>query len=548
MQQSSKFWLTVSMTILLVVTGGLGLLKGSLYVAGHEGDTLYIVDMILRMEQGQSPHQDFITPLGIMALAPIALLVQWGLEFGKAILAAQLLVGMAILPAALWAGYSRMGGKWAYVFVSLVVIFCTALMYGSSIPSSAFSMFYNRWCWAISFVVLAIAILDPIGRPRPVLDGVIIGLGMSWLVLIKVTFFLALCVPVAVALLTRKQYKAIAGAFMTGLLVVLMTTLIGGVAFWLGYVDDLLTVAQSNVRPFPDKPLMSLLIEPPYIAPMVIILSAVILLRQSGQQHAGLVMLLLIPGFVYVTYQNFGNDPHWLFLVGIFVFLLRPAAGTRNEWGWDLRLGLTVLGVAAFAHEAPTAINMAFSTPRHFGETTQGKMPMLFLQDRHQDLIVGQTRQMTTNAAAQPVDVPWPDPEQWDRWIDRSEPVVFRGEALPNCELAAGGLVGWNLSMTKDLENAGYAGEQIFVADLFNALWLYGDFPAVRGVAPWSFGKLSGLEEADYVVVPLCVSLAKVRAEIVDELEVNQVPLTEVRRTSQYILLKKVTNPVSAGG
>jgi len=61
---------------LMSLVGGIAaisLLKGGLYVDRHEGDTLHLAEIVLRMSQGEWPHLDFVTPLGLMAFAPISL-------------------------------------------------------------------------------------------------------------------------------------------------------------------------------------------------------------------------------------------------------------------------------------------------------------------------------------------------------------------------------------------------------------------------------------------------------------------------------------------
>ena len=120
---------------------------------------------------------------------------------------------------------------------------------------------------------------------------------------------------------------------------------------------------------------------------------------------------------------------------------------------------------------------------------------------------------------------------------DRREPSVLNGEVLPYCELQSGTVAGFE-TVDRDLEAAGYGGKRLIAADLFSAFWLFGNFPPVRGAAPWYYGELSGVENADYVVVPICPSSLLVRGGILKALKEAGYTLTEVRRTPVYILIE----------
>ena len=71
--------------LVVAVLGGFALAKGAFLVGKHEGDTLHLVDMVLRMGlAGQVPHLDFMTPIGIGATWPIAAFVAAGFGVGHA--------------------------------------------------------------------------------------------------------------------------------------------------------------------------------------------------------------------------------------------------------------------------------------------------------------------------------------------------------------------------------------------------------------------------------------------------------------------------------
>jgi len=63
MERSNGARLFFFLTGLVVVLGAVTLAKGGLFINRHEGDTLHLTEILLRMGQGQWPHLDFVTPL-----------------------------------------------------------------------------------------------------------------------------------------------------------------------------------------------------------------------------------------------------------------------------------------------------------------------------------------------------------------------------------------------------------------------------------------------------------------------------------------------------
>src|SRR5690606_38055609 len=350
--------LAAFLALAIAVLGGLPLLKGAFYLEKHEGDTLHLAELVLRMARGEWPHLDFMTPIGVLAIAPIAAFVKAGAGIGHAIFYSQILVAVALLPAVLRVATSRITGIWPWAYGGFVMLLCLALVHGEAESSVSISMHYNRWAWAVSYIVIPLAVLAPLDRPRPWLDGALIGIGMGALVRLKVTYFAAFAPGIAVALLARRQGTTIAAALIAGLCVVALTTALAGPAFWAVYLKDLLTVATGETRAAPGESFIDVIVAPLYMGGSLALIAAVIFLRQAGRAVEGLALLLLMPGFFYVAYQNFGNDPQWLYLLALFAFLLRPGPGATNGMGWDLRVALTVTGIAALCFGAPSAINL----------------------------------------------------------------------------------------------------------------------------------------------------------------------------------------------
>lgn len=530
--------LAAYLILVILVLGGLPVLKGAFYLEKHEGDTLHLAELVLRMAAGQWPHLDYMTPIGFLAIAPIAAFVKAGAGIGHAIFYAQILVAAVLCLPVLRVATSRMAGIWPFAYGGFVMLLCLALVHGEAESSVSISMHYNRWAWAVSYVVIPLAVLPLRGRPWPWLDGALIGLGLGALVLTKVTFFAAFAPGIAVALIAGRQGRMIAASMVAGLMVAALMTVAAGPGFWSAYLDDLLTVATGDSRSAPGASFVDVVVAPLYMGGSLALLAGVIFLRQAGRKTEGLALLVLMPGFFYVAYQNFGNDPQWLYLLALFVFVLRPAPGESNRIGWDLRAALTYTGVAALCFGAPSAINLAFSPWRHLAADTEGTVPLLPRLAVHDDLRTPGGRLYTVNLK-QPYDRPGDPFAAYRTYAKREDPPVLNGESLPECQIE-GGISAWFELVDDDLTRAGYAGSAILGTDLYSAYWMFGDFRPVSGAAPWYYGGLPGVENADYIVVPICPMAFTLRSDMLKSFAEGGWTLREVRRTPLYILVEPI--------
>ena len=522
---------------IIVVLGGLAVLKGGLFIAKHEADTLHLVQIVFRMNMGQWPHLDFMTPLGALAYAPIALFTWLGAGIGHAILYAQIMVAAALLPAVWWVGVSRFPGWLAYLFGALVVVLCVAIAFGTEEQTISISMHYNRWAWAFSFVAIALAVVPPMDRERPLVDGVIIGLCLAALALIKVTYFISFAPAIALALAFRKDWAAMGWALVAGAGVVVIVTLFAGVGFWIAYAQDLIEVSRSKVRPQPGLTISRVILSSAYLGATAMAILGAVLYRQSKEDAGGYALLALLPGFIYVTYQNYGNDPQWLPLLAILFLALRPKQVRHNRWGWDIRKGMEIAAIATFAMAAPSYINMASSPIRQMTFDAEGYEPILMTEGVNSDLRLPHVRARRVDGwvslASEGAGL-----DAMEEGADRKELGSLSGQPLPYCKLKLG-LPGWTKTIVDDLENAGFAGgNRIFIADIFSSHWLYGDLKPLINGAPWYYGGLPGFDSADYVLVPQCPASPEARKQILDDImALEGVTVKEIRRTPLYILM-----------
>ena len=524
---------------ILVAMGGAALMKGGFFISRHEGDTLHLVQIVFRMVAGEVPHVDFMTPIGALAFWPIAFFVERGMGIGMAILSAQVAFAAFMLPALWWVGYSRLSRGVALLFGLIVMGLLLALVYGEAQRSISFSMHYNRWAWAATFIAVVAALLPPVHPNRPAIDGVVIGTMMAVLVMIKVTYFAAFALPIILALVLGKRLSTLLFAVLTGGAIAVAITLFVGVDYWLAYIGDLQTVANSDVRPQPGEPLSAVMGAPAYIAGSLVAIAGVIFVRQSGRANEGLILLLLVPGFFYVTFQNFGNDPQWLLLLGVVLLALLPTPDVTNSMGLNLRTAQLVTAAMALALIAPSFANMLYSPFRHLRVDETTYAPILPRGGIHTDLQTADLRALRVDGRVA-LDGEGSGLEQFREAARRDEQAEFMGEVFPYCTTELG-LPAMFDAVTRDLEEAGLAeGKRLLAADLFSSYWLYGSLERLEGGAPWYYGGLPGFESADYLLVPFCPVSHDLQVMILKAVtERGTDDLREIRRTPLYILFEK---------
>ncbi len=532
MSRPNPLLLFATLAAFVVAVSVATLTKGGLYVARHEGDMLHLLEILLRLERGETPHFDFMTPIGAFAFLPIHGFVSAGYGIDQAVLWAQSAIAVALLPVVWWTAWTRFSDIAAYAFGMICLVLVLALVHGQTVDAVSMSMHYNRWAWALAYIVVALAVLPSKGRGSPLIDGAIIGICVGCLAMIKVTYVVGLAPVILAALVMRHNLRALLAAVAAGLFVAVAVTFWAGIAYWGAYLQDLLAVAGSDIRPNPSLDLAGTLVAPAFVGGSFAALASVIMLRRAGAEQGGLLVFLALPGFAYITYQNFGNDPQWLALLGLLVLRLMGEADIEAARPVR-RLGYLVAVIFAFA--APSLVNLAYSPIRHAQVDPELYAPFLPNSEKHGGV-------QTTNIRANRIDgaIPLDGPDgglgAYGALIERPDPAIFQGETLPECEVIVG-LPGWMDGAAQELATAGFADDtQVFVADIFSSQWMFNDQEPVRNGAPWYYGGLPGLDNADYVMVPLCPALPTVRKTLVDLLNDSGRRFLEVHRSPLFIL------------
>ena len=473
------------------------LLPGRILIDAHEVDVLHAVNAVLRMSEGERPHIDFVTPLGPMAFYPMAWLVQAGSGVAQAFMLVNVALAALLVPALVRIADSRLTGGAGLAFGAVVIVFATALVFGGTQANVSVSMSYNRWAWAVGLVVLVLALVDP-KTERPGLDGAMIGVGLAYLALLKVTFFVGFAPVILLALFLRGAQKALIVALGAGVTcAVIAVVVFGGMNFVRGYVADLLFVLGAEVRPRPGLPWHSLLGAPLYLPGILCHLALIVVCRVSGASREGLLLLTLLPVFGFVTYQNWGNDPKWLVFLGFFALAVGRIAGLQPIFGHAARRLCSFLAVACFALSAPVLANMALSPIRNLVASPDGYVPMLAAQ-RHTGLRIGIERSVKPAG-----DMALPQIDDLADMQGSLPEAQLAGETFRRCAMTRG-YFGKMLTISRRLEALGLAEKRVLFADVTNPIWLIGPFARVPGEAPWYYGGTPDMAGIDVVVVPTC--------------------------------------------
>ncbi|WP_112321627.1 hypothetical protein [Oceanibium sediminis] len=514
------------------------LLPGVFRVTGHEMDLIQMLDVIYRMQAGDLLHHQIMTPLGLLAFLPIKAGMDLGYGPGRSYLLAQAGVAALLLPAIWYLCLSRFEGVWRLAVGVALLVITMALVYGGPQPSILASMYYNRWAWVLTALIVFLLFLP--ARPgwrADGIDGVLIGLAGAALILIKMTYVVALVPFVLMVILQERRGRLFLGALL-GAGVVLGAVSAGmGLDFWRAYLLDLLQVSASALRRYPGEEFSGLVSSPAALPQTLLLLGSIVVWRKAGMMRAGLYLLLLGPGLLYITYQNWGNDPKWLGILGVLLLCLRPEQGARPVWGVPARQLTAVMGGAALLLFAPSAINMATSPVRHMSQTAEEFSPIF------SDLAKADAQVLTSVAYLPRANVTLdgfeiPAALRGEDY-EPEAPVMFLGEALPECSVRLG-LVGWIRQITAQLGAVEEAvGKPVLSADIHDMLWLFGPFERLPEMAPWYYGTDDGFEAADYVMVPFCPLNTPSRARKLEVIEDLGWQLEEVIRTDLFILARR---------
>lgn len=511
------------LTLLLAVSALPVWVKGGLYITNFEGDALHLADIALRMADGEAIHASFMTPIGVLAFWPFQPFLRAGIPLGLSFALGQALFAVPVAVALWHAAATRLPAITAYLFGGASVLILTSLAHGHDSANVAVSMHYNRWAWGAAFAAILLTVLHPRGTARPWLDGAIAGLLLAGLAYLKITYFVAFAPALVLIALLRRDIAFLGAAVAGGAL--------GGVALVLGfgwehamaYLADLQAVRDAPLRDAPGLDWPDLLISPAFIAPTLLAIGAGVWLRRSGRRVAGLSILILLPAFVFVTWQNFGNDPLWLIVLSAVLAAVYDTDRTRLRGAAVMAAVAAALAAPMLAVHVPSGIRLLALDEGRYTPLVPGRADLadIYMPNLPAHLVRART---VLNAPGGPFAA------LGDR-IEASDPVTVASENLPECQVLTG-IKGTVEALATDLAPDEHP---IFAADILSSHWLYSGAP-LPGAGPWNYGRLDGIGAARHLLVPLCPVSVRARAAILKLVAEAGLDLSEVRRTQTYIL------------
>lgn len=522
---------------IFLVLAGIILAPGSLKLTGHEGDTIHSLDIAYRLADGARPHVDVMTPLGMLAFLPLQLFLERGYGPGMSFLLGQTAVALVLLPGIWWISMSRLTGWLRLFYGAGMVILAMALIFGGENPALALSMYYNRWAWVLaSFIIMPLLLPARPGWQAPVVDGVLAGFAGAALLLIKITYVVALLPAVLVYILSGRQWRFLLAGVVAAIAALGVATIFyGGFAFWQAYIDNLVSVAAGPMRQHPGVELGDLVASPQYLPTSMTLLATVVLWRKSGLERQGLLLLLLAPGFLYITFQNWGNDPKWLFFLGIALLASRPSSDAKPIFGIAPQTGSAVLASFAFLLLFPSMSNLATSGMRNLSYETENMTP-IFPQEGRQDILISESRKFEGDIQIPFTAVGYPEGEEPEDIEPQT--ITVNGEEFPDCALK-GSVIGWFWKAADQLASVEeVVGKQVYTADFHDSMWLFGPFEPTRGAGPWFYAADGDLAEAEYLMVPFCAISDYSRREKLKQISESGRPLEEILRTDLFILMR----------
>jgi hypothetical protein len=530
-RQIFGFWYALYLVGVLFLLTLARMTDGSLLILSFDGDAVHMAQIVLRMVEGQVPHEDFLTPLGAMAFLPIVWLVQFGAGVGAAFAYAPVLIGLIALPAIYWIGLSRLAPSGALAFGAVSLVSLMGLVHGGTDTTVAASMYYNNWCWAVSGIIVVQVALPNMrqGRFSNIVEPVFLGCCMGFLALTKVTFAVFLLPAILVALIMTKQFRLLTMGALTCILFLAAFTLpYGLIQYWQGYVHDLLYVSQSAARALPGDALAIMIIRPTQIVGVLALIAGFVFLRQALLAMEPLVFFLLGTGWVLISHQNWQNDPHWLIVAGLILIGMSRGLIIYNRFGWPVQTALRTCAVVFFAVGLPLLMTQAQSLLVHSG-LNPSSFSAAFNDPHHGDL-----KFKRVQGGPYSVSVAHP------ALIAASkDPTEFEGRTLPECQ-KNDGLVAELVQTGEALDGfSQIQGTQILYADWVNALWLFSNTESLRGGAPWYYGGTTGFENAAFLVVPKCPMGQAVRALILDAIASEDKLTVEFLEETPLFLLYK---------
>jgi hypothetical protein len=160
------------------------------YIATMLHDCVFIADLGYRMVNGQMPHADFVSPIGIAFVALIAAGTYLGSTMIESLRVASCLAAILVLPVVLYVAKTRLSSGCALLLVGICLLaLIVPVNIGDPPTAITYASFYNRLSYVLILLVMLLTIGEPDGsRRHRILDGALVSSIVVVLVYTKVNY------------------------------------------------------------------------------------------------------------------------------------------------------------------------------------------------------------------------------------------------------------------------------------------------------------------------------------------------------------------------
>ena len=466
-------------------------------------DTLFVLDILSRVSAGETPHLDFVTPIGAL---PFLAVGRGGGPLPHDFIVMQAAYTAGVMALGTWLSLSRLGTLGTAVLLGAVAVLGSSLT-SSADPGVTMALYYNRWAWIVALVLVVAVAVPPIRRVYPVTDGICVALLGLALLLTKITFFVAAGPLALLFLAARGAWRMLLTALIAFLLGIALIAALLGPSFWWAYLGDLVWVATNPIRLTPGVSPGAVLLTAEALALAVF---ALLVLRFRGIGTA-LAVCATGAAALFVQLQNFGAAPLWT--IGVAAVALawreRATADRAETLAWSG--SAAVFAILSVLQLSP--------------------------------MVLGTLRNLDTSRSAAVVpmlpEVAWFDglrvPGFHISPIVRSprsdgQPVPLQPESC----LVTDGYVG---HLREVAETLAHVPGPVFVVDAQSPYWMVNGQPPLPGAAPWNYASLKGLQNATHIAVPTCAykpSYQRALLRLLAEENLSLVPVHATEAATLY--------------
>ncbi|MCG6883006.1 MAG: hypothetical protein LJE62_04540, partial [Silicimonas sp.] len=224
-------------------------------------------------------------------------------------------------------------------------------------------------------------------------------------------------------------------------------------------------------------------------------------------------------GFYFIQYQNFLNAPFWVLFLALYS--LRQAGAAREDR--PLRTIWRILAVAFVLISAALLGPMTHGLGGE-GATSEGVAYLPYPPEGRNPTGLVVAEPLLRPIETKTVSIA----EAMSPWAGDAECVISAGWAGVSLELA---------KVVAELPGPA------FIADSISPYWYLAGVEPLADVAVWNYGSLRGLENADFVVVPVCAQKPSYKRVILVEMERQGVTLEPYSESEWATIYRRIEVP-----